>query len=253
MELEHILAGVEPSPSRPVVVLTGAGVSAASGIPTFRGPEGYWTVGSRVYHPQELATNAAFRAMPRDVWRWYLHRKGVCNAAAPNPAHEAIVALERRFGDAFHLITQNVDGLHERAGTSKPRMSEIHGSIDWMRDLSSGERVRIPAGATVDDVTGYRPHILWFDEYYDEDNYRADTAMGAASRASVLVISGTSGAAALPWHATEAAVRVGAAVVDISPEDNPFRAIASRYARGVVVEATAVDGLARVAAALGVR
>ena len=100
------------------VVVTGAGVSAESGIPTFRGQDGYWTVGSRVYHPQELATHAAFRRMPEEVWRWYLYRLGVCRAAEPNPAHVALVELERALGDRFRLVTQNVDGLHLRAGSS---------------------------------------------------------------------------------------------------------------------------------------
>src|SRR3954464_8111708 len=92
----------------PVIALTGAGVSAESGIPTFRGKEGYWTVGSREYPPQELATHAAFEAMPWDVWAWYLYRRAVCRRAEPNPAHVALATLD------CDLITQNVDGLHRR-------------------------------------------------------------------------------------------------------------------------------------------
>ena len=99
-------------------MLTGAGVSAESGIPTFRGREGYWTVGSTEYHPQEMATLQAFEAMPEEVWRWYLYRLGACREAQPNQAHRAIVRLEERLGDRFCLITQNVDGLHLRAGSS---------------------------------------------------------------------------------------------------------------------------------------
>src|SRR6185312_3235449 len=108
----------------PIVVLTGAGVSAESGIPTFRGKEGYWTVGSREYHPQELATHAAFTRMPWDVWAWYLHRRAVCRRAEPNAAHHALARLP------CDLITQNVDGLHRRAGS---RPYAIHGDIDHMR------------------------------------------------------------------------------------------------------------------------
>ncbi|MCA9686135.1 MAG: RNA polymerase subunit sigma, partial [Myxococcales bacterium] len=107
-ELDTLLARTEP---KKVVVLTGAGISAESGIPTFRGPEGYWTVGAREYHPQELATLQAFNRMPREVWHWYLYRRGICRAAEPNPAHFALVELERALGDRFTLITQNVDGL----------------------------------------------------------------------------------------------------------------------------------------------
>ncbi|HVV49677.1 MAG TPA: Sir2 family NAD-dependent protein deacetylase, partial [Polyangia bacterium] len=101
----------------PIVFLTGAGISAESGIPTFRGAEGYWRVGSRNYQPTEMAAAAAFARMPEEVWRWYLYRRGVCRAAAPNDAHRALVALERRLGARFLLVTQNVDGLHLRAGS----------------------------------------------------------------------------------------------------------------------------------------
>src|SRR5438874_8242524 len=116
-----------------VLVLTGAGVSAESGIPTFRGKEGYWTVGSRDYHPQELATHEAFTQMPWEVWGWYLFRRGVCRAAEPNAAHRAIVTWDAALGERFGLITQNVDGLHRRAGSPDARMYPIHGDISLMR------------------------------------------------------------------------------------------------------------------------
>ena len=239
------------------MVITGAGVSAASGVPTFRGPEGYWTVGSRVYRPMELATRAAFDAMPREVWRWYLYRLGVCLAAAPNPAHAALVRVAARLGDAFGLITQNVDGLPARAG--QVRAFAVHGDLRVMRD---GRRLTpVPPAlalpdrdAPLDDnrwealvhpETGRRcrPHVLWFDEYYEEELYRADSALALAARASVVVVVGTSGAAALPGLAVERALAAGATLVDISPEPNPFRDWARRSG-GVAVDATAVDGLA---------
>src|SRR5215207_6618704 len=116
-----------------IVFLTGAGISAESGIPTFRGKEGYWTVGSTEYHPQELATSTAFRRMPWAVWAWYLYRRRVCRAAAPNDAHRALVRAEASLGDRFLLITQNVDGLHRRAGSSAERTYEIHGNIELAR------------------------------------------------------------------------------------------------------------------------
>ena len=125
------------------MVLTGAGISAESGIPTFRGPEGYWRVGSRNYRPMELATREAFERMPEEVWRWYLYRRAVCRAAAPNPAHRALVDAERRLGDRFLLVTQNVDGLHRRAGSDPARTFEIHGNIDLWRcadDCADGAR-----------------------------------------------------------------------------------------------------------------
>ncbi|MFC2172386.1 NAD-dependent deacetylase, partial [Acidobacteriota bacterium] len=116
-----------------LTVLTGAGISAESGIPTFRGPEGYWTVGSREYHPQEMATYSMFTQDAEAVWNWYLFRMGVCGRARPNPGHDAVVELERAFKDRFILITQNVDGLHLRAGNSPTLTYQIHGNIFSMR------------------------------------------------------------------------------------------------------------------------
>ena len=138
-----------------ITVLTGAGISAESGIPTFRGPEGYWTVGSRAYHPQEMATCAMFRQRPDDVWQWYLHRATVCHAAAPHPGHRAIAAMETLVGDRFTMITQNVDGLHQRAlqesGLSGlVEIIELHGSI--FRDKCFDEDVVVEAPAPGDGV-----------------------------------------------------------------------------------------------------
>src|SRR5258706_8928291 len=133
--IDAVMAACREALGKPgnIRALTGAGVSAESGIPTFRGKEGYWTVGSREYHPQELATNEAFRAMPWEVWAWYLYRRGVCRAAAPNAGHEALVRWDRAPPDRFALITQNVDGLHRRAGSPVARTFPIHGDIDLMR------------------------------------------------------------------------------------------------------------------------
>jgi NAD-dependent deacetylase len=230
----------------PIVVVTGAGVSAESGIPTFRGPEGYWTVGSRVYHPQELATHAAFRRMPDEVWRWYLYRLGVCRAAAPNPGHGALVELERALGDRFLLVTQNVDGLHQRAGSSRTRSYQIHGNIHFMRCAGphGDEIVEIPPdvpGLSPSDpmsepvrdllrcarCEGWaRPHVLWFDEYYDEELYRFESSLRAAASAAVLVTAGTSGNTNLPNQMVATARRAGALLIDINPEDNPFGRVA---------------------------
>jgi len=105
-----------------VTVVTGAGVSAASGIPTFRGPGGLW----RRHRPEELATAAAFARDPKLVWEWYAWRRGLVASAKPNRAHEVLAEWSRRF-PRFRLITQNVDGLHERAGTSD--VIRFHGSL----------------------------------------------------------------------------------------------------------------------------
>ena len=116
-----------------VVVLTGAGISAESGIPTFRGADGYWTIGSENYQPQELATWEKFNEMPEELWRWYQYRWGVCLKAKPNPGHRALVKMEGLLGDSFTLVTQNIDGLHLQAGSKPQHLCEIHGRIDEMR------------------------------------------------------------------------------------------------------------------------
>ena len=94
-----------------------------------------------------MATQAAFTKMPREVWRWYLYRKGVCNAAAPNVAHEALAQLEQALGDRFMLVTQNVDGLHLRGGCSDARTIQVHGNTDFMRAVEGDDTpLPIPAG-----------------------------------------------------------------------------------------------------------
>lgn len=233
-------------PRRSITFLTGAGISAESGIPTFRGEGGYWTVGSRVYQPQEIATRAFFDKNPWEIWRWYLYRRGVCDAARPNDAHRALVALEARRKRIFHLITQNIDGLHALAGSDPARTYEIHGSGHQMRCAAGCCPDRLPIPAAVeskgeqDPMTQQdmellrcprcggitRPHVLWFDEAYEEALYRSDTAMAAAASASVFVTVGTSGATSLPIHAAIAAAQAGALLIDINPSENPFQVFA---------------------------
>lgn len=236
-----------------VTVLTGAGISAESGIPTFRGSEGYWTVGSKVFFPQEMATNASFRRMPEEVWRWYLYRLGVCWGAEPNAAHRALVRLEEHLGDRFLLITQNVDGLHLRAGSRGERTYQIHGHIDSMRCAGRCPGVvqvpepvrdrwaRRPGEADMPSLTAeevalltcgrcsgwMRPHVLWFDEYYDEEHFRFESSLAAADRTALLIIVGTSGATNLPNQVAGRAARRGASVVLVDPEGAGFADLAS--------------------------
>lgn len=251
-----------------VVFLTGAGISAPSGIPTFRGPEGYWTVGSRVYRPMELATMAAFREQPREVWRWYLHRKGVCNRAEPNAAHTALAELEAVLGSRFALITQNVDGLHLRAGNTLRRTFQIHGNTDYMRPLEGPPGTfPIPSGlptierdTPLDDATWARlvtpdgrrarPHVLWFDEYYDEAHFKAESALAAAAAADLLVVVGTAGATNLPHQCVGEAVRRGAGLVDINLGANPFGELAARLPTGVSLREPAEEAVPRLVSLL---
>lgn len=246
-----------------LVALTGAGISAESGIPTFRGKEGYWVVGSREYQPQEMATYAMFRQQPEAVWAWYLYRRGVCRAAAPNPGHLALVELERLLGDRFLLITQNVDGLHLRAGNSPERTYQIHGNIDYARCADEcGQPLwrlpeEIPArprGAALEEEDrrllrcpscgGWaRPHVLWFDEYYDEEHFRFASSLRAANQAAVLLVVGTSGATNLPMQVGTQALQAGALIIDINPEPNPFSRMASLAERGHFLQGPAARWL----------
>lgn len=240
--------------------LTGAGISAESGIPTFRGPEGYWQVGSRNYHPMDLATFEAFSEMPDDVWAWYLHRRGVCRAAEPNAAHRALVTLEERRGDDFVLLTQNVDGLHLLAGNTLRRTYQIHGNLDFMRCAADCDPARVPIPEGVDVVWEKgrrlgaherallvcptcggraRPHVLWFDECYDEAHFRFDSSLAAAARASLLVVVGTTGQTNLPMHVGALVTRRNAPMIVVNPEPSPFTELADANPNGAFLEGTA--------------
>lgn len=226
--------------------MTGAGISAESGIPTFRGEEGYWTVGSRNFHPTELATRQAFSEVPDDVWCWYLFRRGVCNQALPNAGHEALARMEESLGDRFLLVTQNVDSLHERAGNSPKKIFEVHGNINFMRCWAECNLNlwRIPQGVgpkargvglsdeerellVCPECGGRaRPHVLWFDECYDEAWFRYDSSMNAVKRCGALVTVGSSGTTNLPMRMASVASGSGAILIDINPETNPFSRLA---------------------------
>jgi len=230
----------------PIVVLTGAGVSAESGIPTFRGREGYWTVGSTHYAPQQMATFQMYSSHPEVVWQWYLYRRTLCNRAEPNAGHQALVALERDFADRFLLITQNVDGLHVRAGNTPERTYRIHGDINTMRCGRECTHATFPIPESIpekerDSVLTdadraalvcaecggpARPHVLWFDECYDETHYRFESSLEAAMRASLLLTAGTSGATNLPVQIGGLAARRGIPMIDVNPEPNPFSRLA---------------------------
>lgn len=172
-----------------VCVLTGAGVSAESGVPTFRASDGLWEG-----HPvEEVATPFGFQKNPQLVWDFYNARRANVRTVSPNPGHFALVRLEERFPDRFALVTQNVDGLHRAAGTKN--LFEIHGSL--YRTRCTGCRVvkdrgldaleRLPmceCGAML------RPDIVWFHEALSEDVWEASQL--AASECDVLLVVGTS-------------------------------------------------------------
>ncbi len=246
-----------------ITVLTGAGISAESGIPTFRGPEGYWTVGSKVYQPQEMATFWMFTHQPDEVWKWYLYRMGVCATAAPNPGHDALVTLEQHYGDRFTLITQNVDGLHLRAGNTPARTMQIHGNVFFMRcSLDCSEAVypippevqpKTKEQALTDNDRKHlrcplcgarsRPHILLFDESYNERHYHFHSALKAAQQTALLIVVGTAGATNLPNQVANEVYQRGGAFIDVNIEPNPFSHLAQKSARGFFVQEPSATAL----------
>ena len=225
------------SGARHVFVLTGAGMSAESGIPTFRDAmTGLWAK----YRPEELATPEAFQADPARVWRWYEERREAVRAAEPHAGHFALVELETLL-PAVSIITQNVDGLHQRAGSGT--VCELHGNI--LRSKCHISHRQIGREWIADDnhnpprspyVKGglARPDVVWFGEVLPQDAF--DAAMAAAVDADFCLSVGTTSlvqpAASLPLLALEH----GAALVEINPQETPLSLHADQCFRGKAAE-----------------
>lgn len=214
---------------RAVAVLTGAGVSAESGVPTFRGQDGLW----KRFRPEELATFEAFQRNPALVWEWYQYRRSIIRDIKPNPGHFALAELEAMVPN-FALITQNVDGLHRRAGSRN--VFELHGNIMRNRCTRCGTTV---ADVEVTQESGlprcgcgglFRPDVVWFGEMLPPGIW--EQAVAAASRAQVFLTIGTSAvvypAASLPLEAKAN----GAYVVEINFEPTPLSTIVHETIRG---------------------
>lgn len=216
-----------------VSILTGAGVSKESGIPTFRGKDGLW----RNYNATELATPEAFSANPSLVWEWYQWRRGLIKPIEPNPGHYAIAVMECFFKD-FTLITQNIDGLHAKAGNKK--ILELHGNI-W--------RVRCIKEETVMDCFDHplkeippkcscgmllRPDVVWFGEALDQSILME--SFQRASESDLCIVIGTSGvvypAAAIPVEARSH----GAYIVEVNPNPSGLTAMADEPIQGPSAE-----------------
>jgi len=210
--------------ARSIVVLTGAGISAESGIPTFRDAmTGLW---SR-FRPEDLATPEAFLRDPAAVWDWYAWRRDKVHEALPNPGHHAIAALEKaaqRRGAVFLLVTQNVDGLHAAAGSE--RLVELHGNIRRVRCFDRGHPAQ-SWGASPGDVPRcgqcgslLRPDVVWFGEMLPAAAIEA--AVAAAGGCDAFLSVGTSGlvepAASLPFLALDRR----AVVIEVNPAPTPL-------------------------------
>lgn len=207
--------------SQSPTALTGAGVSAESGVPTFRGAEGLW----KNYRAEDLATPEAFSRDPELVWRWYDWRRTLIDGLEPNPAHYALAELEKRHSE-FTLITQNVDGLHRMAGST--RVLELHGSI-WRVSCGScgvvadnrDVPIEIPPRCTCGGLL--RPAVVWFGEPLPEDVLTA--AFEAASKTDLMIVAGTSGVVQPAASLAVRAKNAGAFVVEVNPETTPLSSV----------------------------
>ncbi|KPH12900.1 Sir2 family NAD-dependent protein deacetylase [Chryseobacterium sp. ERMR1:04] len=239
-QLEDIIQQVYQKEKRNLFTfLTGAGISSDSGIPTYRGTDGIWVKGTQFHKPEEFGTFNYFKKHPEEVLQYALFRKKMFEDVEPNQSHFELAEIENILQDRFHLLTQNIDNLHRRAGNQ--RIYEVHGNNREIK-CSNGckEIVNLPEeikGKNIDEDLSQqdielltcqrcghwmRPNILWFDEYYDEKTHKKFSSLKVAKNSGVLFIVGTSGATNLPISIAETALKYGATIVDINTEDNNF-------------------------------
>lgn len=213
-----------------VVVLTGAGISAESGIPTFRDAQtGLWAK----FKPEDLATPRAFRKNPKLVWEWYEWRRKLVREAKPNQGHITLAAMEKFFPE-FHLITQNVDGLHQSAGSRS--VIELHGNI--MRTKCFSEDAVVAEWKDTGDVPPkcprcgglLRPDVVWFEETLPE--VEISQAFQASRHCDLFLSIGTSSAVYPAASLPQEALSSGATVVEINPQPTPFTPKASFVLNG---------------------
>jgi NAD-dependent deacetylase len=238
--LDELVAALRSAKS--VLVLTGSGISAESGLPTFRGVGGLW----RTHRVEELASPEGFARDPVLVWTWYNERKAAHQRAEPNAGHYALAQLETAIND-FTLATQNVDSLHVRAGSR--HVLELHGSLREARcSYCEARRPLTATGLPLDEIMHscggrFRPDIVWFGESLPQTTWRK--AQEAAARADVILVVGTSAvvypAAALATHYNRSAY-----VAEINPEAT---AISDRV--NVALRGTAASVLPQIVNLLG--
>jgi len=209
--------------AKSLLVLTGAGISAESGIPTFRGADGLW----KSYRAEELATLDAFERDPETVWRWYDWRRGIIGKAEPNPGHLAIKELEDMFAN-FLLITQNVDGLHSRTGIKN--MVEIHGNLWRVRCPREGKTsmlMDVPLKSIppkCDCGAVLRPDVVWFGESIP--SHALELSFSVLEQCDTLIVVGTSGVVYPVASFPQTVKGNGGYVVEVNVEPTPISAIA---------------------------
>ncbi|MFN3873495.1 MAG: SIR2 family NAD-dependent protein deacylase [Ignavibacterium sp.] len=221
MELNKIFLN-KLAVSEKIVFFTGAGISAESGIPTFRGKDGIWNK----LKPEELANFNAFMRNPQMVWEWYNHRKKIIHESKPNAGHIAIAEFEKYFDDVT-VVTQNIDNLHRRAGSSK--IYELHGNIErnycikchtfYNEDLDFSEGVpKCKCGGLI------RPDVVWFGEFLPADQLEASEK--AAINSDIFFVVGTSAVVYPAAGLVYTAKRSGSYIVEVNIEETEVSSIA---------------------------
>ncbi|TFU17140.1 SIR2 family NAD-dependent protein deacylase [Thermus tengchongensis] len=222
--------------ARRVAVLTGAGISKPSGIPTFRDAEGLW----KEFNPLDYATPEAYARDPEKVWAWYAWRIAKVREALPNPAHLALVRLEEEVlarGGEFLLVTQNVDGLHALAGSRN--LVELHGNLLRARCEACGHRFLLPDPFTPPPfcpLCGHRarPDVVWFGEFLPEGAW--EKAEKAFAQADVALVVGTSAEVEPAASLGRIAFTGGAYLIEVNPEPTPLTPLAHLSLRMGAVE-----------------
>jgi len=228
-----------------IVILTGAGVSVSSGIPTYRGSDGTWTMGSKNYTPQEIATWDMYSKETMQCWNYFTDRSNMCAKAEPNLSHTALVELEnycKTKDKHMTLVSQNIDNLHFRAGST--HLLEIHGNMKYVRcsnpecsecnaliqrnkvthcrtDEMEGEQdgsPQVPVCTTCQQPL--RPHVLFFDESYSEELYKSASVQAAVSECDLLIVIGTMCTTSLPNRILATCGRRKIPIIDINPNPN---------------------------------
>jgi NAD-dependent deacetylase len=223
-----------------VAVLTGAGISAESGIPTFRDAQtGLWAQ----YNPEDLASPAAYATDTKLVWEWYAWRFELCVNAKPNPAHEKLALLEQRTPE-FLLVTQNVDGLHARAGSE--RMVELHGNIMQARCESCQTRFALEPGFEIPPTcpncgARARPNVVWFGEQLPRREL--ERAQIAFQTCEVALVIGTSGLVEPAASLGRIAKNRGAFLIELNPISTPLSSFANASIRAGAVAGLRMLGL----------
>ena len=252
--------------NKKISFVVGAGLSAASGIPTFRGEGGFWKYGSENYMPEDIGTKRMFNVNSDAVWSWYLYRKTICNSAIPNEGHKALKRIEERLKEQFNLITQNVDGLHKAVNQTSNRTIYIHGDMDFTRCSEECNTELYPFPNQIankrkgDRITeldkeylicpncgeDLRPHVLWFDEIYNETYYKFQTAKLELDKTGILFLVGTSGGTQFPIFAIDRVKFFNGYIVDLNIADSHYSDELKNYENSIILREKSEIALPRI-------